>query len=347
LLPRIQKQVQVNRTGATTLALLRVPQELRLAASAGDDSVSESATNRPESPTPQVAHARRAADRPADARRHCQSKMLKTVLKQQIRIRGMRYKDIADQLEVSVMTVKRYLNSERVPVEVLEDIGACLGLGLLELAELAKADSGGEALDLELQQETALASDYALALMRLLLYSGMTVSEIMDEYDIDEPTVVGLLTRLDRLKLIELLPGNRVRIRGTRYVEWKRGGPIRHTIQNDIRDHFVDMDFAGTDAFFGYETVRLTRSSIRQLEDHMRNLVRQIRILHSIDQGAKGEDKQWCTLLVAHRETNWGFPVNQGQQLVPRFRGGPAYPTIRSALPSAVATESQSRPHQD
>ena len=267
-----------------------------------------------------------------EGRRHRQSKLLKTVLKQQIRIRGMRYKDIADQLGVSVMTVKRYLNSERVPVEVLEDIGACLGLGLLELAEIAKADDCGDALDLELQQETELAADYALALMRLLLYSGMTVPEIMEEYEIDEPTVVRLLARLDRLKLIELLPGNRVRIRGTRHVEWRPGGPIRRTIENDIRKNFVAMDFANTEEFFGYESVRLTKSSIRQLEGHMRNLVRQVRTLHRIDQGATGEEKQWYTLLVAQRETNWGFPVNQGRRLIPRSRGGPAYPSLPATL---------------
>lgn len=272
--------------------------------------------------------------RPAD-RRHRQSKMLKSVLKQQIRIRGMRYKDIADQLGVSVMTVKRYLNSDRVPIEVIEDIGACLGIGLLELADLAKADDAGDALDLELQQEIALASDYALALMRLLLYSGMTVAEIMDEYEVDEATVVGLLTRLDRLKLIELLPGNRVRIRGTRHVEWRRGGPIRRTIENDIRKSFVAMDFANTEDFFGYESVRLTQSSVRQLEDHMRNLVRQVRILHRIDQGAKSENKQWHTVLVAQRETNWGFPVNEGERLVPRAHGGPAYPDLPARLPAA------------
>lgn len=275
-------------------------------------------------------HEARSADR-----RHRQSRMLKAVLKQQIRIRGMRYKDIADQLGVSVMTVKRYLNSNRVPIEVLEDIGACLGLGLLELAELARADDRGDALDLELQQEIALASDYALALMRLLLYSGMTVAEIMDEYDVEESTVVGLLTRLDRLKLIELLPGNRVRIRGPRHVEWKPGGPIRRTIDNDIRTSFVAMDFANTDDFFGYETVRLTKSSVKQLEDHMRNLVHQVRILHRLDQGAKSEDKQWHTVLVAQRETNWGFPINGGQGFAPRIYGGPTYPDLLTGFPAA------------
>lgn len=269
-----------------------------------------------------------------DRTKHRQSRMLKAVLKQQIRIRGLRYCDIAEQLGVSVMTIKRYLNSDRVPIEIVEDIGLCIGLSLIEIAELAKADDGRDPLDLELQQEHALASDNALALMRLLLYSGMTVPDIMNEYAVDEATVVSLLTRLDRLKLIELLPGNRVRIRGTHHVEWRPGGPIRQTIEHDIRHHFVQMDFAGTDEFFGYESVRLSKSSLKQLEDHMRQLVRQARILHRVDQAMPSEDKQWYTLLVAQRETNWGFPIDNGKSLVARRAQGTTYPSI--AEPPAV-----------
>lgn len=169
---------------------------------------------------------------------------------------------------------------------------------------------------------------YALALMRLMLYSGMTVPEIMSEYEVDEPTVVSLLTRLDRLKFIELLPGNRVRIRGSRYVEWKPGGPIRHTIEHDIRNHFVTMDFANTEQFFGYETVQLSRSSVKQLEEHMRQLVRQVRILQHVDQNVSSLEKQWHTVLIAQRETNWGFPINNGKQVLPRRAHGPIYPPV-------------------
>lgn len=262
------------------------------------------------------------------SRGHSQSKALKDILKQQIRIRGMRYQDIADHLGVSVMTIKRYLNSERVPIEALEDIASCVGLSLIELAEFAKASDGRQTLDLELQQESALAASYELALVRLLLYNGLTVEEIMAEYGVDEPTLLGILTRLDRLKLIELLPGNRVRIRGSRHIEWRPGGPMRRMIELDIRENFVKMDFASTENFYGYETARLSQSSVLQIEEHMRQLVRTIRILQKIDQGIPNEQKRWHTLLVAQRETNWGFPLRDGEFRAPRSIGpnGAVYP---------------------
>ncbi|WP_157221153.1 helix-turn-helix domain-containing protein [Flavisphingomonas formosensis] len=261
---------------------------------------------------------RKTTKQPVDGTRHSQSKLLKNVLKQQIRNRGLRYQDIAEHLGISVMTVKRYLNSDRVPIEALEEIGSCLGLSLIELAEIAKANDGRNKLDLEFQQESALASDHGLALLRLLLYSGMTVEEIIAEYGVDEPTLIQLLTHLDRLKLIELLPGNRVRIRGSRHIEWKAGGPMRYEIENDIRNHFVKMDFANTEEFFGYETARLSESSILQIEDQMRQLVRNVRILHQIDQTLRSDQKQWYTVLVCKRETNWCFPLRSGELKRPR-----------------------------
>lgn len=241
------------------------------------------------------------------AMQHSQSKLLKTILKQEIRNRGLRYRDIAEHLGVSVMTVKRHLNSDRVPIEALEEISACLGLSLIELVEIAKANDGRNQLDLEHQQESALASDHALALLRQLLYSGMTVDDVIQEYDIDETTVVSLLARLDRLKLIELLPGNRVRIRGPRHIDWKPGGPMRHEIENDLRKQFMTLDFANSEEYFGYEPARLSESSVQQIEQQMRQLVRKIRVLHQVDQHLRPDQKQWYTVLVAKRETNWSF----------------------------------------
>jgi hypothetical protein len=238
---------------------------------------------------------------------HSQSRLWKKVLKQQIRVRGFRYQDIANDLDVSVMTVKRHLNSDRVPIECLEEIAACIGLSLIEIAELAKAASRDNVVDLETQQEEALAKDHALAAVRTMLYAGMSVPEIMTRFDLDEATLNGILACLDRLKLIELYPGNRVRIRGSRVIEWRAGGPMRREIDGDIRHNFMQMDFTNTEDYFGYETACLTPSSICQIEDQMRQLVRSMRLLHQIDSTESTDQKEWITLLVAKQPNDWFF----------------------------------------
>lgn len=249
---------------------------------------------------------------------HKQSQLLKNALKQEIRRRGFRYQDIAEHLGISVMTVKRHLNSDRVSIEAIEDICACLGLTFIELAELAKNHEVAENRDLELEQECALATDHALGLVRFLLYSGWTVEEIMEEYAIDATSLVGFLARLDRLKLIELQPGNRVRIRGARTIEWRTGGPMRQVIERDIRQNFMTLPFADTTEYFGYETVFVTEDSLLQLEEQMRQLVKSVRMLHQVDQHQSNDRKRWYTLLVAKRANLWNFVTPDGEIHQPR-----------------------------
>jgi len=245
---------------------------------------------------------------------HNQSQMLKKVLKQQIRIRGLRYKDIAQHLGINVITVKRYLNSQRLPIEYLEELCSCLGLSLIELAEIAKAEEWRNDREIELQQEAELAADPALALLRLLLYSGLTYEEIRAEYAIEETDLIGLMTRLDRLRLIELLPGNRVRIRGPRNIDWPRGGAMRNIIQDHIRNDFVSMDFANTDEFYAFETARLSDTSIEQVEEQMRQLARTVRVLHQVDQSLMASRKRWYSVLIAKQETRWTFRMPTGEK---------------------------------
>lgn len=249
--------------------------------------------------------------REAPAVSHSQSHLWKKVLKQQIRIRGFRYQDIANDLGVSVMTVKRHLNSDRVPIECLEEIATCIGLSLIEIAELAKAECRDSFVDLEAQQEEALAKDHALAAVRTMLYAGMSVPEIMTRFDLDEAELNGILARLDRLKLIELYPSNRVRIHGARVIEWRAGGPMRREIDNDIRSNFMRMDFTNTEHFFGYETACLSPTSICQIEDQMRQIVRSLRMLHQIDSTKSTDQKEWITLLVAKQPNEWFFSTTK------------------------------------
>jgi hypothetical protein len=134
----------------------------------------------------------------------------------------------------------------------------------------------------------------------------------MEEYGVDEATLILLLTRLDRLKLIDLLPGNRVRIHGSRHIEWQVGGPMRHEIDRDIRENFMRMDFANTEGFFGYEAARLSEASLVQLDEHMRQFVRTIRALHQVDLSLPNTTKRWYSVLLAKRESEWAFPYRDG-----------------------------------
>lgn len=79
---------------------------------------------------------------------------------------------------------------------------------------------------LSLAQEKELVSDIKLLLMAHFLINGLLFSEVISDYDISESEGVQLLAKLDRMRIIELLPGNRVKMMISKNFQWIDNGPI-------------------------------------------------------------------------------------------------------------------------
>ena len=128
---------------------------------------------------------------------------LKAVLKE----RGWRYADLARELGVSEATVKRLLSNGRIDLERLERICALLDLDFFELARLARGARDAPR-HLSERQESELAQSPRLMTVFHLLCQGWRADAIREGYDLGEPELTRLLARLDRLGLVELLPGD-------------------------------------------------------------------------------------------------------------------------------------------
>ena len=76
-------------------------------------------------------------------------------LKQQLRVKGLHYRDVAGRLKVSEGTVKRYFSGKGVGIDTLEKLAKIVDLDLLSLATLAQQHNieGG----LNLAQQAAVA----------------------------------------------------------------------------------------------------------------------------------------------------------------------------------------------
>ena len=131
------------------------------------------------------------------------------VLKRELKTRGVTYADLARQLELSEASVKRMFSRRDFTLKRLDDICRC---AQIEFSELARAVAREETLisHLTLEQEKEIVSDRKLFLVAVCALNHVTFDQIVETYDISTPECVRLLARLDRLKFIELLPGNRV-----------------------------------------------------------------------------------------------------------------------------------------
>lgn len=162
-----------------------------------------------------------------------QSSQLKQEIKRVLKARGMSYRELARAMRLSEASIKRMLAGGTLTLLRLDEICEVLDLDFFELARNSRRHAALPR-ELGIGQEEALARDARLLTVFHLLLNDWSAREILDEYAIAETDLVRLLARLDRLKLIELLPGNRVRLRCARPLAWRAGGPVRRALEEYI-----------------------------------------------------------------------------------------------------------------
>jgi hypothetical protein len=176
-----------------------------------------------------------------------------------------------------------------------------VGIGLAELTELAGGDHDTRIRQLSLQQEEALAAEPPLTFLFSLLLQGWTPEEVRRATDLGAAELVGYLARLDRLRLIDLLPENRVRLLTVRNIEWRRDGPVRRNFERHVKRDFVSMDFADPQSQWRFEMAHLSAASRARLQEMFGELMAELRELSRHDRALPQGDKEWWGVLIATR----------------------------------------------
>lgn len=236
------------------------------------------------------------------AERETLLRALKQVLKQ----RGMRYADLARGLGVSEPTVKRLLSTGRIDLVRLERICGLLQIDLFELVRLAHGARGNRER-LDMAQEEALAAEPRLLLVFHLLCNDWKVPAIRREFGLDAPEATLLLARLDRLRLVELLPRDRVRLRVARDFEWREDGPVRRRYAQVATGEFLRDAFGGRDALLVMEVRELGDSSIAVLRRKLEHLAAEFREMATLDATLPPPQRRSAGMLLALRP--WVFSL--------------------------------------
>lgn len=240
-----------------------------------------------------------------------QTTRLIEALKKSLRARGLGYRDVARALDLSEASVKRIFASGNFSLKRLEAVCALLDMSLHDLTRLAGTEAE-TVTTLTLKQEEALATDPRLLTCFYLLLNGWTPDQIADRYRLDDLLTVRMLAALDRLKLIELYPDNRVRLRTARTIAWRRDGPVRKLYERQARAEFLDTAFTRPDESLNFATGQLSAPSVRLLQRKIDRLLREFDELVELDMALPLPDKTSVALLVAARP--WVFSVFEEQK---------------------------------
>ena len=227
-------------------------------------------------------------------------------LKQVLRNQGITYAEVARHLDVSEATVKRMFSKAQMTLDRLEAITELAGVSIGELAQMS-AVRPAPITRLTPEQERELLADSNLLLVTYLVLNGWSVDQITDTFDMTEPQVIKRLAQLDRLGMIELLPGNRIRRLVARNFSWRTHGPVEKFFESEVKRDFLDSRFGRAGEHMRFLGGLLSRDSIRRMHAEIDALAARLDEFIQADLDLPLEDKFGIGAVFALRP--WEMPA--------------------------------------
>lgn len=231
-----------------------------------------------------------------------------STLKKALKQRNVTYADVAERLNLSEANIKRQFSSERFTLDRLEDICGLIELELTDLVALYQAERT-QIQSLTEAQEKELVADLQLLFVAVAARNRLTFEEIMHHYTLDESTCIQCLAKLDRLKIIDLLPGNRIKLRVADNFHWIPNGPIERFFEKNIQVPFLRGGFMQEMADKRFTFGLLGEASARTIIRKCEQLVQTFNELHQQDSQLPLESRMTVGLLTATRP--WQFAAFQ------------------------------------
>lgn len=231
--------------------------------------------------------------------------LIKT-LKRELKAQGKTYVDVAKLLNLSEASVKRLFAEENFTLQRLEVICHLLGLEMSDLM-LKMASEQRRITQLTESQEKEIASDLILMLVTISVMNGFSYHDIVERYTISGTECIQKLAALDRLKLIELLPNNRVKLLIAPNFHWLPNGPIQRFFREKVEQEFFNSDFAKETELLIVTNGLLSRTSNAEFQKKMQRLAREFDELVQGDLGLPHDEHEGVSIVLAIREWRYSF----------------------------------------
>jgi transcriptional regulator with XRE-family HTH domain len=225
--------------------------------------------------------------------------LLKT-LRRELKAQGITYAEVATRLELSESSIKRMFSESKLSLGRLDALCQVAGM---EISDLVKK-MGEERTRIDMlseEQEREVADDPKLLLVAICAINLWEFKEMIETYDMSEHECIQLLAKLDRLKIIELLPLNRFRLTVANDFRWIPNGPIQRFFRAEVQPGFMKSTFSGPGEKMVFRSGMLSRGSNATMMKKIDKLVVEFKELHDEDAGLPLEERFGSSLLVALR----------------------------------------------
>ena len=221
-----------------------------------------------------------------------ESKLLVSALKRCLKMKGVTYKILAQSMNLSESSVKRLFASNNLSLRRFEQVCENLGMSIFDIGKLAREEPGNEdPHSLSIEQEQALAGNEDLLIGFHLILNGWDFDQIKSAFNWSEPEVIKIFTTLDKLKLIALQPGNKVKILTANNIRWRKEGAVRKRYAKLAFNEFLNDGFNTKDQFLDFEILELSPASSNILKRKLQLILKEINDLAAMDYLLKPSEK--------------------------------------------------------
>jgi DNA-binding Xre family transcriptional regulator len=229
-----------------------------------------------------------------------QIKQISKTLKQLLKQHKVTYRKIADELAMSEANIKRVFATNSFSLERLEQICNIINLSLSDLFSLSDKEQQ-HLTELTLEQEQELIESPKLLLVAVCVRDYWRIEEIIEHYDIDIHECIRLMAKLDKIKLIQLLPNNNYKLLIAQDFRWIKNGPLERFMEKEVLNRFMASSFDGDDCFRFYLRGRYSHSSIEIIQRKLNQITKEAAELNIEDSDLPLAKRKHMGMLFAMR----------------------------------------------
>ena len=228
-------------------------------------------------------------------------------LKSALKSSRMTYANVAAGLGLSESSVKRKFSRHEFSLSEIDRICTLCSMDISDLVKLMEQQHG-RLHALTVDQEREIAADIGLLVVTVCVLNRWSFDNIIEFYVFEELELVQMLARLDRLRLIELQPNNRIKLLVAPNFGWLPNGPIEQVFLKVIQQDFFAARFGQEDHELIVLNGMLAPASNAEFRKKMERLAREFELLNLEDTGETFETRRGYTVVLALRDWRYqGF----------------------------------------
>lgn len=235
-----------------------------------------------------------------------QTESLTRALKQSLKEQSKTYADLAAGIGLSEASIKRLFSEQSFSLRRLDEICDWLNIEISDLVRKAEANLDTIS-ELTGEQEKELAADTKLLMVATLVTNHWQFHEILQHFTLVETELIQLLAKLDKLHMIQLLPGNRVKLLTAKNFSWRKDGPVQNFFYENVQTEFFKSKFDQPDEYMRFMVGMLSVESKQRFQKSLGKLAREFEELSREDAKLPLDERFGVSLVLASKP--WDLPI--------------------------------------